>query len=73
MHFRAIHHIAVDRVAFSWEARFPLLGPLSVNVVDEYADGGGNLEVRLLGLPLQRDRGPETVAGKAMRYLAELA
>ena len=42
-----------------------------MRVVD-YADGDGGLEVRLFGLPLQRQHGPETVAGEALRYLAEL-
>jgi hypothetical protein len=64
---------AVDRIGFSWQARFPVLGPLGLRVVDDYADGDGVLEVRLLGLPLQRQRGPETTAGEALRYLAELS
>jgi hypothetical protein len=72
MRFNATQHFAVERVAFSWQARFPLLGPLALSVVDEYAEGDGELEVRLLGLPLQRQREPETVAGEALRYLAEL-
>jgi hypothetical protein len=72
MSFTATQAIAVERVAFSWRARFPLLGPLALSVLDWYADGDGALEVRLLGLPVQRQRGPETVAGEALRYLAEL-
>jgi hypothetical protein len=72
MRFTATQFFAVERVAFSWQARFPLLGSLALSVVDEYADGDGRLEVRLFGLPLQRQRGPETVAGEALRYLAEL-
>jgi hypothetical protein len=72
MDFTAVQLSAVDRVAFSWQARFPLLGPLALRVVDDYADGGGKLEVRLFGLPLQRQRGRETTAGEALRYLAEL-
>ncbi len=71
--FRAVERFAVERVAFLWEARFPLLGPLALSVRDGYADGAAALEVRLLGLPLQRRSGPETVAGEALRYLAELA
>lgn len=73
LRFRATEAFAVDRVAFAWQARFPLLGPLALRVVDGYAGGDGTLEVRLLGLPLQRQRGPEVVAGEALRYLAELA
>ena len=72
MRFTATQYLAVERIAFSWRARFPLLGPLALRVVDEYADGDGKLDVRLIGLPLQRQRGPETTAGEALRYLAEL-
>jgi hypothetical protein len=72
MRFTATQFLAVERVAFAWQARFPLLGPLALSVVDKYADGDGKLEVRLLGLPLQRQRDPETVAGEALGYLAEL-
>lgn len=72
LRFTAAQHVAVDRVAFSWRGRFPLAGPLALSVVDEYAHGAGRLEVRLLGLPVQREEGPETVAGEALRYLAEV-
>lgn len=72
LRFTAVESFAVERVAFAWDARFPILGPLALRVVDDYADGDGSLEVRLLGLPLQHQRGPETVAGEALRYLAEL-
>jgi hypothetical protein len=70
--FTALQSLAVERVAFSWHARFPLLGPLALRVVDDYADGDGKLEIRVLGIPVQRQRGPETTAGEALRYLAEL-
>lgn len=72
MAFTAVQHIAVERVAFSWKARFPLLGPLALRVVDDYDSGAGALTVSLFGLPLQRQRGPETTRGEALRYLAEL-
>jgi hypothetical protein len=72
MRFVANQSFAVDRVAFSWQARFPILGPLALRVVDDYADGDGKLEVCLIGLPLQQQRGPETTAGEALRYVAEL-
>jgi hypothetical protein len=70
--FTALERLAVEEVAFSWRARFPLAGPLAIAVVDRYAAGEGAVEVRLLGVPLQRQRGPETAAGEALRYLAEL-
>ena len=73
LRFSAVEVFAVDRIAFSWQARFPLFGPLAMKVVEGYADGDGELVVRLLGLPIQRQRGHETSIGEALRYLAELA
>lgn len=70
--FTAVQHLTVDRIAFSWKARFPLVGPLALSVVDGYDSGGGALTVSLFGLPLQRQRGLETTRGAALRYLAEL-
>lgn len=71
--FRATEDFAVDRVAFSWRARFPIVGPLALTVVDEFADGIGRLRLSLLGVPLRTLRGPPTNVGEAMRYLSELA
>ena len=70
--FRATQTFAVDHVAFSWRARFPLVGPLALTVVDEFADGSGRLRLSLLGIPLRTMTGPETNVGEAMRYLSEL-
>jgi hypothetical protein len=70
--FTAVERFQVDRVAFSWRARFPVLGPLGMHVVDSYAEGEGGIEVRFLGLPVQRSRGPALAQGQALRYLAEL-
>jgi hypothetical protein len=72
MRFAATQSFATERVAFWWRARFPIAGPIALSVIDEYADEDGQLAVRLLGLPIRRQRGPETVAGEALRYLAEL-
>lgn len=72
LRFTATQVFDVTLPAFSWKARFPLLGPLSLSVVDELRGGRGGLDVRLLGVPLQRQRGPETTVGEALRYLAEL-
>jgi hypothetical protein len=44
-----------------------------MKVVDRFGDGEGELRVSLLGIPLQRQAGPELNVGEAMRYLAELA
>jgi hypothetical protein len=70
--FTATQRIAVDRVAFAWRARFRSARVLALEVVDAYAEGAGTLEVRMLGRTLQRQVGPETSAGEALRYLAEL-
>jgi hypothetical protein len=70
--FSANEELWADRVAFAWHARFPLLGPISLRVTDSYDAGSGALDVRLLGLPLQRNRGPELALGEAFRYLAEI-
>ena len=72
MPFTATQSFAVDRVAFAWQARFRLIGPLALSVVDDFDDGHGQLAVRLFGAPLQRQRGAEVSAGQALRYLAEL-
>jgi hypothetical protein len=68
LRFRAVEVFEVERVAFSWHARFPL----GLRVVDGFDGRDGVLEVRLLGLALQRQRGPEVTEGEALRYLAEL-
>jgi hypothetical protein len=70
--FSASQWLAVERVAFSWRACFPIAGPLALSIVDEYDRGGGGLAIHFLGLPVRRARGPETVVGEALRYLAEL-
>ncbi len=41
MAFEATEHFAVDRVAFSWRAHFPIVGPLGLRVVDGF--GGGDV------------------------------
>ena len=56
MAFQATEDFAVERVAFSWRARFPIAGPLAMTVVDEFADGVGQLRVSLLGIPLQTQK-----------------
>ncbi len=71
--FAATEEFAIGRVAFAWHARFPMVGPLALRVTDSYDGHDGRLEVRLLGLPVQRKRGPELARGEAYRYLAEIA
>jgi hypothetical protein len=68
LRFKAVEEFDVRRVAFSWKARFPW----GLRVSDGYSEGAGKLDVRFLGLPLQRQAGPELNEGEALRYLAEL-
>ena len=68
MRFSAVEELAVDRIAFSWRARFPL----AIRVFDGYSGGRGKLEARVLGVPVMRQSGPDIAAGEALRYLAEL-
>ena len=70
--FTATQHLAADQIGFSWQARFPIVPLVALNVVDEYAGGEGRLEIRLFGRTLQRQTGPEISLGEALRYLAEL-
>ena len=70
MSFEATEDFAIERVAFSWRARFPIFGPLAIQVVDRYANGVGRLRVSSLGIPIQSPAGPETSIGEAMRYLS---
>jgi hypothetical protein len=73
LRFSAVEEFAVEEVAFSWQARFPILPFVSLRVVDSYAAEDGFLAARLFGLlPLMRQQGAEVSRGEAMRYLAEL-
>jgi hypothetical protein len=71
--FQATEQLAVARVAFAWRARFFIFGPLALYVTDGYDGHDGRLQVRVLGLPVQRKRGAELALGEAFRYLAEIA
>jgi hypothetical protein len=70
--FTATEEFATHAMAFEWRARFPLIGSVSMRVVDRYRQGEGLLAVRLLGVPVQQRSGPELALGEAHRYLAEL-
>jgi uncharacterized protein DUF6544 len=70
--FEATEEFAVNSVEFAWRARFPIFGPLSMHVIDSYQPPDGLLEVRVLGIPIRRTRGPELANGEALRYLAEI-
>jgi len=70
--FTAEQEMSVERVEFSWRARFPILPLITLHVHDWYRAAEGGLEVRVLGLPLGRMRGGDISKGEAMRYLAEL-
>jgi len=70
--FTAVEEFAVEEVAFSWRARFPVLPLVSMRVLDGYATGRGRLEARLFRVPVMRSSGPEMAEGEAIRYLSEL-
>jgi hypothetical protein len=73
LRFTAEQLLAVDQVAFTWRARFPLLGPVSLRVEDRVVSGHGLLDAHVLGhVRVLHARGPDTDEGEAMRYLAEL-
>jgi hypothetical protein len=72
MGFVATERFAVDHVGFVWEARVPIAGMMAIRVTDRYADGGGTLRVRALGIPLSTRSGPGIAEGEVHRYLAEL-
>lgn len=73
LRFSAVEEFAVEEVAFSWRARFPIAPFVRLHVVDGYASGQGQLEARLFGLvPVMRARGQDVSEGEALRYLAEL-
>jgi hypothetical protein len=73
LRFTAVEEFAVEEVAFSRRAHFPIMPLVSLRVVDRYGAGEGFLEARLFGLvPVMRTRGQATAEGEAMRYLAEL-
>jgi hypothetical protein len=72
--FTAVEEFAVEDVAFSWRARFPIAPLVWLRVVDRYAAGEGLLEARLWGLlRVMRACGQEASEGEVLRYLAELA
>jgi hypothetical protein len=71
-HFLATETLAAEEVAFSWKARLEMLGPFAIHVTDFYDGTNGGLDVRVLGLPVQRKRGPAMAEGEVLRYLAEI-
>jgi hypothetical protein len=70
--FTATEELEIRTVEFCWEARFRLLGPISMYVTDGYREGLGQLSVRLSSLKPRVRQGPELAEGEALRYLAEL-
>jgi hypothetical protein len=72
LRFDAVEEFSTDQVAFAWRARFPIIGSLALRVTDSYQPPDGSLEVRLLGIPVQRRSGAELARGEAFRYLAEI-
>lgn len=70
--FEAEQELSVQRVEFSWRARFPLAPLVALHVRDWYHAGEGALEVRFWRLPIKRLGGDAVAKGEAIRYLAEL-
>jgi hypothetical protein len=71
--FTATEDFAVDEVAYSWRARFPIAPLIWLDVVDGYTGGEGFLEARVWGrVRVIRARGQDVSEGEAQRYLFEL-
>ena len=68
MRFEAVEELAVEKVAFSWRARFPIAPLLSLRVTDAYAAGEGRLEVRLLGLGFRSSAAPGRSSPRERRF-----
>jgi hypothetical protein len=66
--FTAVETLAPEAITFCWKAPFPILGPLAMHVTGLYDGTLGGLEVRVLGLPVQRRRGPEIAEGEVFRH-----
>jgi hypothetical protein len=73
MRFQAEHLVRPPSRSFSWDARARILPLVHVRVRDNYAEGVGSGEVRLLSaLTLASDSGkPELNSASLHRYLAE--
>jgi hypothetical protein len=71
--FTAVEDFAVEEVAYSWRARFPIAPLVWLAVVDGYTGREGFLEARMWGLlRVIRVRGQDVSEGEALRYLFEL-
>ena len=73
LRFTATEEFRVDRVGFSWRARFPITPLVWLNVVDEFEDDHGALTGRVCGrVPVMSVSGPQAADAQAQRYLSEL-
>ena len=70
--FTATEHFEIDRVAFSWRARFPVLGPRRWRWSTDTTRGRGLLELRVSAYACRARQAPELGQGESQRYLAEL-
>lgn len=71
--FAAEQEMKVEKVEFSWNARFRMAPLVSLRIRDWYRDGNGGLDGRLFDrIPIFRAGGIDVSRGEAMRYLAEL-
>jgi len=66
----AADEVLVPLRGFVWSAR-GRLGPVTLRVRDHYLAGDGAVDIRVLGVPLGGERGPDTVASSRGRLAAE--
>ncbi|WP_202319023.1 DUF6544 family protein [Archaeoglobus neptunius] len=72
MPIKAEQYFNADSVEFVWIAKVRILPFVSIFAKDEFIDGKGNLEVKLLGLVKVADaKGYEVDNGEILRFLAE--
>lgn len=73
MKFKAVQQISADQVAFCWRAKFKMASLIPGSVVDEFKEGKGKLEAKILGvIPVARARGDKIDQAEIQRYLAEI-
>jgi hypothetical protein len=70
---RAVQYFATGKPGFIWNARVDMMPLLTLAGRDKYADGKGNMLIKVLGImPIVDATGPETDQGAMHRYLGEM-
>ena len=71
--YTAEQYYTTDPPGFVWKASVSIVPLVSLLGRDQYADGRGSIEFRLLGLvPLVEESGPDLDRGALLRYLNEI-